>query len=116
MQRRPLAQADIEHDIFDVAKALEAETDQYASLSDLAARSEADYKLKFARAVLAVSATQAKMPVAEKEARAEVSSAEELRVWKINEARRQASKEALLSLRARLDALRSLLASVRAQT
>lgn len=114
--RRPLVQVDIEHDISDIAKALEAETEQYAQVSDIAARSEADYKLKFARAVVTISATQAKMPVAEKEARAEVSSAQELRVWKISEARRQASKEALLSLRARLDALRSLLASVRAQT
>jgi hypothetical protein len=113
---RPLVLVEVERDIARLCDALEAETETYAQVSELAARCEADYKLKFARAVMAISATTAKMPVAEKEARAEVSSAEELRAWKLAEARRQATKEALLSIRARLDALRSLNASVRSQT
>ena len=57
-----------------------------------------------------------KLTAAEKQARAELHAADELRVWKINEARRGASKEALLSLRARLDALRTLSATLRSQT
>jgi len=113
---RPLVLVEVERDIARLCDALEAETETYAQVSELAARCEADYKLKFARAVVTISATQAKMPVAEKEARAEVASAEELRIWKISEARRQATKESLLSIRARLDALRSLNASVRSQT
>lgn len=111
-----LNRAQIEHEILRVSDALDEQTHVYAEVSNLAASSEADYKLRFARAVVTLSSTQSRMTAPEKQARAEIAAAEELRLWKIAEARRQATKETLLSLRARLDALRTLNASVRVQT
>jgi hypothetical protein len=63
--------------------------------------------------MLAIAASGIKMPVADKEARADVTASDEFRAWRIAEARRAASREALLSYRARLDALRTLSANVR---
>ena len=117
MVRRLLTSADVEQQILDIADALEAETHRYDDLAALAADSEADYKLGYARAIVNIAAHgSTKLTAAEKQARAELHAADELRVWKINEARRSASKEALLSLRARLDALRTLSATLRSQT
>lgn len=115
--RKPLNPIDIEFAILDVCDALEAETDQYAGLSELAAETEAEYKLTYARAhVQLASNYTTKMTVHERQARADLASNDALKVWKIAEARRMASKEGLLSLRARMDALRTLSASLRNQT
>lgn len=113
---RPLIQAEVEQGILNLSNALEDSTEEYATLSDVAAEAEADFKLKMARAIIGMSASGIKATAQEKQARADLQAAEELRAWKIAEARRQAAKEHLLSLRARLDALRSLSANIRAQT
>lgn len=111
-----LNRGQVESQIMAVSDALEEQTEVYADISARAADAEADYKLRFARAVVSLSDKAARMTAPEKQARAEIAAAEELRVWKITEARRQATKESLLSLRARLDALRTLNASIRVQT
>ena len=111
-----LTTVEIERRILTLLDALEAETYSYADLSDLAAQAEADYKIKSSKSLVHESASNPKMTIGERQARVEIGCAVELRAWKVSEARRQASKEALLSLRARLDALRSLSANVRAQT
>lgn len=111
-----LSQGEIESRILDVDDELERVTDEYADLSDAAAHAEAAYKEAHARAMLAVAATGEKVPVAIKEARADLAAHDEFRAWKIAEARRAAAKEALLSLRSRLDALRTLSANVRMLT
>jgi hypothetical protein len=112
-----LTSADVEQQILDIADALEAETYRYETLAAAAADSEADWKLGYARAIVQqASHGSMKLNAAEKQARAELYAADELRIWKINDARRAASKEALLSLRARLDALRTLSATLRSQT
>lgn len=117
MNRKPLNPVDIEFAILDVCDALEAETDQYAGLSELAAETESEYKLIYAKAhVQLANNYSVKMTVHEKQARADLEANEALKVWKIAEARRMSSKEGLLSLRARLDALRTLSASLRNQT
>lgn len=113
---RHLTQGQIEADILSVSDALEVGTEQYADLADLAATCEADYKLSYARAFVALAAQQSRMTAPEKQARSELHAAAELRAWKIAEARRQSSKENLLSLRARLDALRTVSANIRSQT
>jgi hypothetical protein len=114
---RTLSQTEIERDIAAISDELESQTYLYKQLAVEAAEAESDYKLKFARSVIGQSAMQShKLTASDKQARAEVLSEMELRVWKIAEARRNATKEALLSLRARLDALRSLAANVRYQT
>lgn len=111
-----LTQGEVEQSILDLSAEIEATTYAYADLSDAAAEAEADYKLSFARATIAIANNSMKMIAQERQARAELASAEELRKWKLSEARRQSCKEALLSLRARLDAMRSLSANLRHQT
>lgn len=113
---RHLTQGQIEDEILNVSDALEAGTAQFADVADLAATCEADYKLSYARAFVGLSSTQSKMTAPERQARSELHAAAELRAWKIAEARRLSSKESLLSLRARLDALRTVSANIRSQT
>jgi len=113
---RVLTQGEIEADIMRVADEIEEQTHVYADVAHDAAVREADYKLRVARAIVSLSASEARMTAAEKQARADVQAAEELREWKIADARLKATKESLLSLRARMDALRSLSANVRSQT
>lgn len=113
---RHLTQGQIEDDILSVSDALEAGTEQFADVTDLAATCEADYKLSYARAFVGLANTQSKMTAPEKQARSELHAAAELRAWKIAEARRLSAKENLLSLRARLDALRTVSANIRSQT
>jgi len=113
---RVLAQVEIENEILAVLDALEDQTHLYDRLAADAASAEADYKLAYARSVVRLSDSQARMTAPEKQARAELYAADELRAWKVLEARRGATKEALLSVRARLDALRSLSANVRHQS
>lgn len=113
---RHLTQGQIEDEILSVSDALEAGTEQFADVADLAAECEADYKLSYARAFVGLSSTQSKMTAPERQARSELHAAAELRAWKIAEARRMSSKESLLSLRARLDALRTVSANIRSQT
>lgn len=117
MSRNPISAVDIEYQILDICDAIEAETEQYSMLSELAANAEAKYKLTYAKALVDMAANRSsKMTVQEKQARADLISNDEFRVFKISEARRVSSKEGLLSLRARLDALRTLSASLRHQT
>jgi hypothetical protein len=113
---RLLTQGEIERMILDITNQLEEETYTYATLSDEAASAEADYKLSAARQLLAIAASGRKLTAPEKQATVDVACSEAFRIWKIAEARRGACKEALLSLRARLDAQRSLAANIRAQT
>jgi hypothetical protein len=111
-----LTQGEVEQAIHDLSQELESTTYAYAELSDAAAEAEADYKLRQARVTVALADSNTKMTAQERQARAELTAAEELRRWKLAEARRQACKEALLTLRARLDAMRSLSANLRHQT
>ena len=114
--RPVLAQGEIESDILQIADEMETETERYEVLASEAAVAEADYKLRLSRAVVKLADSQARMTAQERQARAEIAAGEELRIWKLAEAKRQATKEALLTLRARLDALRSLAANVRHQS
>lgn len=112
-----LTQGEVEEQILDLCDAMERETHAYDEVAHAAAVAEADYKLRLSRALISIANSgPARITAAERQARAEVTAAEELRIWKITEARRAACKESLLSLRARLDALRSLSANIRAQT
>lgn len=113
---RLITQGEIEDLILRIAEEMETETYRYSDLASLAAQAEADYKLRAARALISIANTPTRITAAERQARAEITAAEELRIWKLAEARRQATKETLLTLRARLDALRSLAANVRHQT
>lgn len=114
--RGVLTQADIEGNILALSDQLEEETYLYSQLSDEAAIAEANYKQAAAVHLVTLAAAGAKMTAPERQARVDVHCADQFRAWKVQEARRQACKEALLSLRARIDAQRSLAANVRHQT
>lgn len=113
---RLLTQGQIEHGIVALSDQLEEQTYLYAQLSDAAAEAEADYKLEAGKALIYLVSTGTKMTAQEKQARVDIGCSETFRAWKLAEARRQSCKEALLSLRARIDAQRSLAANVRHQT
>lgn len=111
-----LSQAQIEHGIVALSDQLEEQTYMYAQLSDEAAEAEADYKLAAGKGLISLVASGSKMTAQERQARVDVGCSDAFRAWKLAEARRQSCKEALLSLRARMDAQRSLAANVRHQT
>lgn len=111
-----LTQGQVERSLLAIADELERQTYVYARQSSEAAEAEADYKIARSRAYVVLVGKYPKMTVSERDMRAELQSAEQLRKWKLLEAQRQSTKEALLSLRARLDALRSLSANIRHQT
>lgn len=117
MRREPglLTQGEIESAIVALSDELETQTYLYAQLSEEAARAEADYKYQSGRLLIAVAA-QGKVTVQERQARVDTQCHDLFATWRVAEARRQACKEALLSLRARMDAQRSLAANVRNQT
>jgi hypothetical protein len=111
-----LNQGQVEAMIMDIVEALDEQTHVYSQIADQAAEAEADWKIRYARAVVSLANNESRMTAAERSARAEVNAANELRRFKTLEASKQATKEHLLSLRARLDALRTLNASIRTAT
>lgn len=110
-----LTQVEIERQIMGIVDALEGETERYADVAQLAAECEAEYKLKAARAWVAMASQGRSITAGERQARADLAAGDELRAWKIAEARRAACREVLLSMRGRLDALRTLAANLRHQ-
>jgi len=115
---RVLSQGEIEAMIGGLCDEMADETERYAVIEEMAAEAEADYKLQFAQCLIRVadSVSDRRTSAGEREALADSQSGEKFKIWKIQDARRRASKEALLSLRARLDAMRTLSANVRNQT
>ena len=111
-----LTQGDVERMIVAVSDELESETERYSAVSELSADAEADFKGTFAVATIEVANTNRgdrTVTVNERDAIAHQRSADEFRRWKLLESRRAASREALLSLRARIDALRTLASNLR---
>lgn len=112
-----LTAGEVEEEIMALSDRLETETYEYAELSDLAAVAEADFKILSARAMIAFAADPTlKITASVREAKVDQYCAEQLRSWKLAEARRQSKRESLLSLRSRLDAMRTLSANIRSQT
>lgn len=99
---------------------LEALTEEFATLSDGEAEAENAYKRRKYRAVVVLTERPTlpdgrKTTVDWREAQAETIATDEAEAYRLAQARLRATKEALLTKRARLDALRSLAANVRAQ-
>jgi hypothetical protein len=113
---RPLAQAEIEFRIQDVIEEMERATEAYDDIAREAAEAEADYKRQHAMGVLAVINHGDKMTVGEREARVDLHCADAYKKHLIQQAARNSRREHLQTLRAHLDALRTLNASVRVQT
>lgn len=112
-----LSQGEIEAAIVELAARLEAETDAYAATCDEAADAEADWKYALYRSTLAQAADEGRSNAQVREARAALEAGEELfRLYRLTGERQRAAAAALASLRARLDAFRTLSANVRHQT
>ena len=115
---RPLAQVEIERAIIDLCDDLEATTEEFARISDEQAIAENDYKRKLTRALVSLGSVGV-MPDGRKstaewrEAQAAVTAEDECQRYRILDARLRATKEALTTKRARLDALRTIAANVR---
>lgn len=117
---RPLSQVEVEVGIMAAVDEMETLTEEYAGISDAEAEAENAYKRRKYRAVIVLSerptlADGRKTTVDWREAQAETIAADEADAYRLAQARLRSTKEALLTKRARLDALRSLAANVRAQ-
>lgn len=106
----------IEEAIGNLCLELETETYEYASLSDSEANAEADYKKLYATTMLELIGSPEFKSAPMREAYVDDNCSHKYRALKIAQARRQSSREALLSLRSRLDAFRTLSATLRSQT
>lgn len=117
MLAEDLTQAAVDQMILDCLDAIEAGTMHFEDVADKAATAEADFKGAYARAVLSLAANANGRTNAQyRDAQATAATINEYRVYKIQDARKTSAKEHLLSLRARLDALRSLGANLRVVT
>jgi len=112
---RPLSQVEVETRIARVIDVMETATEEYEDLAVAAAESEADYKRAHATATIDIAETGIKYTVGERDARAEMITNDALRTHLVATARRNARREYLQTLRAHLDALRTLNASIRGQ-
>lgn len=106
----PISQVEVESEIMRLMGMLEEETEAFETLATEAAKKEALMKSNWAKEYLS-----AKGSVKEREAWADYKLSEEVYSYKIAEALVKAKREKLLSLRASIDALRTLNANVRAQ-
>lgn len=107
----PLIQTDVEDRILNLCMALEENVELFSRISSMRAEAEADFKLKYSRAIVHQTA---KVTVSNKEAIAHLNSADDFRRWKLLEAQEKATQQAMTSIRSQLDALRTISANVRA--
>jgi len=113
---RPLSQVEVEERIQAVIERMEDETEAYDDIAREAAEAEADYRRDSAHAKLAVIQHGEKMTVGERDARVDVMTADAHKKHLITQAARNSKREHLQTLRAHLDSLRTLNASIRNQT
>jgi len=110
MRNGPISQVEIEQELLRLIDALEVETEKFEVLAVDAAKKEADYKSNWAKEYLA-----AKGSIKEREAWADYKLDQVAFDFKIAEALVKTKREALLSLRTSIDAMRTLNANVRVQ-
>jgi hypothetical protein len=105
----PVTPAQVEAEMRRVACKLEAKTDDLGGLLQRAAEADVDYRVGFAKSLLAAKGGT----VGEPEARATLEVEAELRARKTTEATADACREAVRSLRDQLSALQSMNRNVR---
>jgi hypothetical protein len=110
MRNRPISQVEIEQKIMLDIEAMEEATEEFDKLSEEAARAEVEYKVARARAYL-----RQRGSIKDREYAADEITREEMESYKISEGRLKAQREVLNTIRARLDALRSLNSNLRSQ-
>ena len=115
-RRQVLTQAEIEFKIEDLCDSLESLVEEYADVCEAQVDAEMAYKHKHGQTTIGFANSDVKMTVAEKSARADLHCHDELYQHKMTAARKEAMKESLRSVHARIDALRTLSANARAAT
>lgn len=110
MRNSPISQIEIEQELLRFMDLLESETEAFEVLAVDAAKKEASYKSNWAKEYLS-----AKGSIKEREAWADYKMDELNYEFKIAEALMKTKREALLSIRASMDAMRTLNANVRVQ-
>jgi len=118
MRGGPIIQTEVEQLMAVLGRELEEGTEQYAKIAEERAVAEADYKERYHTALIRQVDSHyehgLKYTASQKEARASLVAKEELRRFKLLEAREKAAQQFLISIRARLDSLRTMAANVRA--
>ena len=118
MANGPLIQGEVEQLMSVLGKKLEEGTEDFSKLAEERAISEADYKERYWVALIQqVDSSTGNGPrytAAQKEARAGLAAKEEFRRFKLLEAREKSAQQYLVTIRARLDSLRTIAANVRA--
>jgi len=113
--RGPVIQTEVEELMSVLGARLEEGTEEFAKLAEERAIAEADYKERYWTALVRlVDHMEHGLTVAQREARASLISKEEWRRFKLLEAREKAAQQFLITIRARLDSLRTIAANVRA--
>ena len=110
MRNNPISQVEIEQELLRFMDLLEEETEAFEVLAVDAAKKESLYKSNWAKEYLS-----AKGSIKEREAWADYKMDELNYESKIAEALMKTKREALLSIRASMDAMRTLNANVRVQ-
>lgn len=113
-----LTPVDAERMLARALKRLDDETHEFHDIQMNAAKAEADYrKAKGTKALAIIHAASAeKWSAAVRDARIEVELDEERRTHLYNQAGLHAARESLVSLRTRVEALRTISASIRSQS
>jgi hypothetical protein len=110
MRNAPISQIDIEKELVRLMDILERETEQFETLALDHAKKEALYKTNWAKEYLS-----AKGSIKEREAWADYKMDQQSFEYKCAEALVKSKREKLSSVRASMDAIRTLNANVRAQ-
>lgn len=108
---QPLSAAQVEGEIRRLCDRMEIFTEQLAREAEEAGRSEAAHKAAYASAFL-----KAEGSVSQREQEATLQTAAVFRARKIAEAHYYSTREALGTVRAQVDALRTIAANIRGQT
>lgn len=109
----PLTIGEVEERIMRLCDVLDEEAERFAQLSAERAEAEADYKYRYSRAFIEQAG---KIPVASKEAVANMIAANDFRRYRLLEARERATQSKLTSVRSQLEAMRTIAANVRFAT
>lgn len=110
MRTSPISQVDIEEELIRLINKLESETEQFEVVAIDSSKKEALYKSNWAKEYLS-----AKGSIKEREAWADYKMDQQNFEYKCAEALVKAKRELLLSIRASMDAIRTLNANVRTQ-
>ena len=113
-----LIQTDVERLMVKLGKQLEEGTEDFSKLAEEKAVAESEYKERYWIALVKQIDSEGtgmhRLTAPQKEARASLVAREEFRRFKLMEAREKAAQQFLITIRARLDSLRTIAANVRA--